>query len=171
MLLKPLLTADQIAQRISELGAQITADYQGQELILLGVLKGCHPYLSDLARSIDLPMQIDYVQVASYHGQQVGSGAVRFKRDHEIPIEGKHVLLVEDIVDTGLTLGYLRELLETRQPASLAVSALLNKVEARTHDVPVEYIGFDIPNRFVVGYGLDDEERYRNLPYVAVLGD
>jgi len=169
--LETLISAADIQAKVAEMGAKITADYADQSVILVGVLKGCVPYIGDLARAIDLDLRIDYVQVASWHGKRQTSGVVHFKKDHDIDIEGQHVILVEDIVDTGLTLQHLRDVLQTRRPASLAVATLLSKSEARVHQVPVEYIGFEIPNRFVVGYGLDDAEKYRNLADIAVVID
>ncbi|MBX3096521.1 MAG: hypoxanthine phosphoribosyltransferase [Fimbriimonadaceae bacterium] len=168
--LNVLLTEDQIQSRIRELGIQVTADYAGERPVFLGVLKGCIPFIADLARAVNLDLEVDYVQIASYHGQQ-STGVVRFRKDHDIDIQGRHVILVEDIIDTGLTLQYLRDLLAMRNPASLKVVALLSKPEARRHNVPAEYVGFEIENEFVVGYGLDDSERYRNLPYIAVVRD
>lgn len=170
MALQTLLSEAEIQERVRQLGAQVTADYAGEKPVLLGVLKGCIPFIADLSRAIALDLEIDYVQIASYHGQQ-STGVVRFRKDHDIDIQGRHVLLVEDIIDTGLTLQYLRDLLAMRNPASLRVVALLSKPEARRHNVPVEYLGFEIENQFVVGYGLDDTERYRNLPYIAVVRD
>jgi hypoxanthine phosphoribosyltransferase len=165
-----LLSESEIAARIAELGARISADYRaGGDLLLVGVLKGCAMFMVDLARTIDLPLAIDFIAVASYGASTESSGVVRLLKDLDSDLAGRHVLIVEDIIDSGLTLAYLREQLLRRNPASLKICTLLNKPARRTADVPVEYIGFDIPNEFVVGYGLDYDERYRNLPFVGVL--
>ena len=165
-----LLSESELAARVAELGARITADYRDSgDLLLIGVLKGCAVFMVDLARAIDLPVSIDFIAVASYGASTESSGVVRLLKDLEVDLGGRHVLIVEDIIDSGLTLAYLREQLLRRNPASLRICTLLNKPERRTADVPVEYIGFDIPNEFVVGYGLDYAERYRNLPFVGVL--
>lgn len=165
-----LISAEQLRARIEELGAQITADYRAAgDLLLVGVLKGCAMFMVDLARSIALPLAIDFIAVASYGASTESSGVVRLLKDLDTDIAGRHVLIVEDIIDSGLTLAYLRSQLLRRNPASLRICTLLNKPERRTADVPVDYLGFDIPNEFVVGYGLDYAERYRNLPYIGVL--
>lgn len=165
-----LISAEAIQQRVRELGAQITADYADRgDLLLVGVLKGCAMFMVDLARAIELPLAIDFIAVASYGASTESSGVVRVLKDLETDIAGRHLLIVEDIIDSGLTLAYLRGLLLRRNPASLRICTLLNKPERRTADVPVDYLGFDIPNEFVVGYGLDYAERYRNLPYIGVL--
>lgn len=165
-----LLTADVIQEKVAELGRLITADYQEHpNLVLIGVLKGCMTFIVDLGRAIDLPVAIDFIAISSYGQSTESSGIVRMLKDLEYDIAGRHVLIVEDIIDSGLTLAYLRELIAYRNPASLRICALLNKPERRTANVAVEYIGFDIPNEFVVGYGLDYGERYRNLPYIGVL--
>ena len=164
-----LLSEEQIQSRIDELAKEISEDYTGQSLLLLGVLKGSLHFLSDLARRIEVETEIDFVQVSSYGEGTESSGIVRIKKDLDNSIEGRHVLIVEDILDTGLTLKHLRELLGTRKPASLKVVTLLRKPEALQHGAHAEYVGFDIENRFVVGYGLDHGERFRNLPYVAEL--
>jgi hypoxanthine phosphoribosyltransferase len=167
---KILVPADQIEARVRELGAQLAADYADKsDLLLVGVLRGCVMFMVDLARAIDLPIAIDFIAVASYGASTESSGVVRLLKDLDTDIAGRHVLIVEDIIDSGLTLAYLREQLLRRNPASLRICALLNKPERRTADVPVDYTGFDIPNEFVVGYGLDFAERYRNLPYIGVL--
>ena len=157
--------------RIAELGAEISADYEGKDLLLVGVLKGAVFFLADLMRRLTVPCEIDFMAISSYGASTDSSGVVRILKDLDINIEGRHVLVVEDIIDSGLTLSYLMRNLEARGPASLEVCALLTKPDRREIDVPVRYTGFEIPNRFVIGYGLDFGERYRNLPYVAVLSD
>ena len=165
-----LISSEQIQARVRELGAQITADYhESDDLLLVGVLKGCAMFMVDLARAIDRTIAIDFIAVASYGASTKSSGVVRLIKDLDIDIAGRHLMIVEDIIDSGLTLDYLRSQLLRRNPASLRICTLLNKPERRTADVPVDYLGFDIPNEFVVGYGLDYAERYRNLPYIGVL--
>lgn len=165
-----LISTEELQARIAELGAQITADYaEAGDLLLVGVLKGCAMFMMDLARSIDLPVALDFIAVASYGASTESSGVVRLLKDLDTDIAGRHVLIVEDIIDSGLTLAYLRGQLLRRHPASLRICTLLNKPERRIADVPVDYLGFDIPNEFVVGYGLDYAERYRNLPYIGIL--
>jgi hypoxanthine phosphoribosyltransferase len=165
-----LISSEAIQGRVRELGAQITADYATTDnLLLVGVLKGCAMFMMDLARAIDLPLSLDFIAVASYGASTESSGVVRMLKDLDTDIAGRHLLIVEDIIDSGLTLAYLRSQLLRRNPASLRICTLLNKPERRTADVPVSYLGFDIPNEFVVGYGLDYAERYRNLPYIGVL--
>ena len=166
-----LIDAETLQSRIQELGEEITADYQGKELLLVGVLKGAVFFMADLMRSISVACEIDFMAISSYGAATDSSGVVRILKDLDINIEGRHVLVVEDIIDSGLTLSYLLRNLESREPASLEICALLTKPERREVDVPVRYIGFEIPNRFVIGYGLDFAERYRNLPYVGVLRD
>jgi hypoxanthine phosphoribosyltransferase len=166
-----LIDADRLQARIHELGEEITADYTGRELLLVGVLKGAVFFMADLMRSIDVPCEIDFMAISSYGASTDSSGVVRILKDLDINIEGRHVLVIEDIIDSGLTLSYLIRNLESREPASLAVCALLTKPERREIEVDVRYTGFEIPNRFVIGYGLDFAERYRNLPYVGVLHD
>ena len=164
-----LITADQLAQRIAELGAQITEEYAGKRLLLLGVLKGAVIFLVDLARQIQLSLEIDFMAISSYGASTQSSGIVRILKDLEDSVEGQHILVVEDIVDSGLTLDYLLRSLAARGPASIKVCGLLLKDRPRELTVPIDYIGFTIPDRFVVGYGLDFAERYRNLPYIGVL--
>lgn len=167
---KILLSAEEIQARVQVLGAELTADYRRHgDLLLVGVLKGCAMFMMDLARAIDLPLSLDFIAVASYGASTESSGVVRMLKDLDTDLSGRHVLVVEDIIDSGLTLAYLRSQLLRRNPTSLRICALLNKPERRTADVPVDYTGFDIPNEFVVGYGLDFDERYRNLPYIGVL--
>lgn len=165
-----LIPSDQIQSRVHELARQITQDYaEGDNLLLVGVLKGCATFMVDLARSIDLPVAIDYIAIASYGASTESSGVVRMIKDLETDIAGRHILIVEDIIDSGLTLAYLCAQLQRRNPASLRICTLLNKPERRKAEVKVDYLGFDIPNEFVVGYGLDYAERYRNLPYIGIL--
>jgi hypoxanthine phosphoribosyltransferase len=164
-----LVTSEDLQRRVAELGRQINADYAGRPLLLVGVLKGAVFFLSDLMRYIEVPVEVDFMAVASYGSATDSSGVVRILKDLDAPIEGRDVLIVEDIVDSGLTLQYLLRNLGSRNPASLEVCALLTKPERRKVDLPTRYVGFEIPNRFVVGYGLDYAERYRNLPFVAVL--
>jgi hypoxanthine phosphoribosyltransferase len=165
-----LLDEDRIQARIRELGAQIGADYAARgDLLMVGVLKGCVMFMVDLSRAIPCPLAIDFIATSSYGHSTESSGVVRLLKDLDTDINGRHVLIVEDIIDSGLTLDYLRSQLLRRNPASLRICALLNKPERRTADVPVDYLGFDIPNEFVVGYGLDYAERYRNLPYIGIL--
>ncbi|MEW6553465.1 MAG: hypoxanthine phosphoribosyltransferase [Actinomycetota bacterium] len=166
---RQLIGEDKIKARIAEMAGEITRDYRGRELIMVGVLKGAFVFLADLARAIELPLQIDFVAVSSYGADTKTSGVVKIIKDMDLEIEGKDVLVVEDIVDTGLTLRYLVGMLLDRGPASVEVCALLNKPDARKVDLEVRYSGFDVPPLFVVGYGLDYAERYRQLPYVGVL--
>jgi hypoxanthine phosphoribosyltransferase len=167
---RELLSASAIAQRIAALGAQISADYAGKSLVLLCVLKGSFVFAADLARAIDLPLRVEFLGVRSYGDDTRSSGVVQITQDLTRPISGDHVLLVEDIVDTGLTLSYLREQLLARTPASVKVCALLHKPSRSVTPVDIDYLGFTVEDVFVVGYGLDHAERYRNLPYVGVLG-
>ena len=164
-----LIDEDRLRARVVELGEEISADYAGRDLLLIGVLKGAVFFMADLMRTLGIPCEIDFMAISSYGAQTDSSGVVRILKDLDINIEGRNVLVVEDIIDSGLTLQYLMRNLEAREPASLEVCALLTKPDRREIDVPVRYIGFEIPNRFVVGYGLDFAERYRNLPYVGVL--
>src|SRR6201982_3080532 len=164
-----LVQPDELRSRVRELGAEISGDYAGRDLLLVGVLKGAVFFLADLMRHLTVPCEIDFMAISSYGASTDSSGVVRILKDLDINIEGRHVLVVEDIIDSGLTLSYLVRNLESREPASLAVCALLTKPERREIDVEVRYVGFEIPNRFVIGYGLDFAERYRNLPYVGVL--
>jgi len=164
-----LLSEEQIQAKIGELAAQIAADYAGREVLLVGVLKGAVLFMSDFARALQLPTQMEFMAVSSYGSATSSSGVVRILKDLDRDITDKHVLVLEDIIDSGLTLSYLVRMLESREPASLEVCALLTKPARREIEVDVRYTGFEIPNRFVIGYGLDFAERYRNLPYVAVL--
>jgi len=164
-----LIDEPALRQRIEELGEEISADYEGREVLLVGVLKGAVFFMADLMRQLSLPCEIDFMAISSYGEGTDSSGVVRILKDLDSNITGRHVLVLEDIIDTGLTLSYLMRNLGAREPASLEVCALLVKHGRRETDVPVKYVGFEIPNRFVVGYGLDFAERYRNLPHVAVL--
>ena len=166
-----LIDADRLQARIHELGEEITADYAGRELLLVGVLKGAVFFMADLMRRLTVACEVDFMAISSYGASTDSSGVVRILKDLDINIEGRHVLVIEDIIDSGLTLSYLMRNLESREPASLAVCALLTKPQRREIEVDVRYTGFEIPNRFVIGYGLDFAERYRNLPYVGVLHD
>jgi hypoxanthine phosphoribosyltransferase len=164
-----LIERDVLQRRIQELGEEISADYTGRDLLLIGVLKGAVFFMADLMRNLTIPCEIDFMAISSYGDSTDSSGVVRILKDLDINIEGRDVLIVEDIIDSGLTLSYLLRNLEARGPASLEICSLLTKPERREADVPVRYIGFEIPNRFVIGYGLDFAERYRNLPYVGIL--
>ncbi len=166
-----LIDEDSLSARVAELGSEVSADYQGRDLLLIGVLKGAVFFMADLMRHITVPCEVDFMAISSYGDSTDSSGIVRILKDLDINIEGRDVLVVEDIIDSGLTLSYLMRNLESREPASLEVCALMTKPARREIDVPVRYVGFEIPNRFVVGYGLDFQERYRNLPYVAVLSE
>jgi len=166
-----VVEAEQLQARVQELAAQISRDYAGRELLLLGVLKGAVFFLADLMRHVDLPCELDFMAVSSYGSLTASSGVVRILKDLDAPIEGKDVLIVEDIVDSGLTLNYLLRNLRGRDPRSLEVCALLVKPGRRKIDLPIRYVGFEIPNHYVVGYGLDLDQRYRNLPYVAAVED
>jgi len=164
-----LVQPDDLKRRVRELGEKISADYDGRDLLLIGVLKGAVFFLSDLMRSITIPCEVDFMAVASYGSATDSSGVVRILKDLDASIEGRDVLIVEDIVDSGLTLQYLLRNLGARDPRTIDVCALLTKPDRRKVDLEPRYVGFEIPNRFVIGYGLDHAERYRNLPYVATL--
>ena len=166
-----LVQRDELAHRVKELGEEISRDYQGRRLLLIGVLKGAIFFLSDLMRHLEVDCEVDFMAVSSYGSSTDSSGVVRILKDLDASIEDRHVLIVEDIVDSGLTLAYLFRMLRARNPASLEVCALLTKPGRREIDMPIRYVGFEIPNRFAIGYGLDFAERYRNLPYVAVLNE
>lgn len=163
-----LISADEIHRRTLELGKAIAQDYAGHNPLLVGVLKGVVPFMADLMRAITIPVEVDYLAVAGYSGAQQ-HGIVRLEKDLALPIAGRHVLFVEDVIDTGMTLNYLLRSLRAREPASLEVCVLLNKPERRLIDIPLKYKGFDLPDRLVVGCGLDFRERYRNLPFVGLL--
>ena len=164
-----LIDESALQGRIRELGSEVSADYAGRDLLLVGVLKGAVFFMADLMRELTVPCEIDFMAISSYGAATDSSGVVRILKDLDINVAGRDVLVVEDIIDSGLTLSYLMRNLRARKPASLEICALLTKPDRREIDVPVRYIGFEIPNRFVIGYGLDFAERYRNLPYVAVL--
>jgi hypoxanthine phosphoribosyltransferase len=164
-----LVQRDELEHRIRELGAEISRDYADKELLLIGILKGAVFFLADLMRHLEVDCELDFMAVSSYGASTDSSGVVRILKDLDASIEGRDVLIVEDIVDSGLTLSYLFRMLRARNPASLEVCALLTKPARREIDLPIRYVGFEIPNRFAIGYGLDFGERYRNLPYVAVL--
>jgi len=164
-----LVQRDELQHRVRELAVEISRDYEGRGLFLVGVLKGAVFFLSDLMRHLDVPCEVDFMAVSSYGSETDSSGVVRILKDLDAPIAGRDVLIVEDIVDSGLTLSYLLRTLKARDPATLEVCALLTKPERRKVELPIKYVGFEIPNRFAIGYGLDHAERFRNLPYVAVL--
>jgi len=166
-----LVGAEALAARIDQLGEQLSGDYAGRDLLLVGVLKGAVFFMADLVRRITVPCEIDFMAVSSYGNSTDSSGVVRILKDLDANIEGRHVVIVEDIVDSGLTLSYLVRNLQARGPASLEVCALLTKPERREANIDCRYVGFEIPNRFAIGYGLDYGERYRSLPYVAALNE
>ncbi len=165
-----LVSGEDLQRRVTELGRQISEEYAGRDLFMVGVLKGAVLFLADLMRNIDVPCEIDFMAVSSYGSQTDSSGVVRILKDLDAPIEGRDVLIVEDIIDSGLTLHYLMRNLRARNPASLEVCALLTKPERLRVDLSPKYVGFEIPNRFAIGYGLDHAQRYRNLSYVAAFG-
>ena len=167
--LEVLYSREQIAERVAELGAQITRDVNGEKLVMVGVLKGAAPFLADLARAVQADATFDFVATSSYGQGQRTSGAVRLIKDLDHPIEGKNVLMVEDILDTGLTLSYLRKLFLQQKPRSLRIAVLLDKPSRRIEKIEADYIGFSIPNLFVIGYGMDYAERYRNLPDICIM--
>ena len=166
-----LIDEPTLQARITELGEEISNDFAGKDLLLVGVLKGAVFFMADLMRTLTVPCEVDFMAISSYGDETDSSGVVRILKDLDIPLQDRHVLVVEDIIDSGLTLSYLMRNLRARQPASLEVCALLTKPGRREIEVPVRYVGFEIPNRFVVGYGLDYAERYRNLRYVGVLSE
>ena len=166
---KILIEEKDLQAKVAEIGAKVTEDYKGKELLIVCVLKGAVIFVSDLIRKIDLPLDIDFMAISSYGDNTKSSGVVRILKDLNMSIEGKHVLIVEDIIDSGLTLAYLVENLRSRGPASVEICTILDKKERRTTSLDIKYIGFQVPDEFVVGYGLDYAEKYRNLPYIAVL--
>lgn len=166
---KPLITQRQIEKRIQELGTKITADYEGKEIVMVCLLKGAYVFFADLVRNVHIPVDVDFMMVSTYGARASSSGVVKIISDLSSSIKGKDVLLVEDIVDSGLTLSYLYKTMKAKKPRSLKLCALLNKVERRKYEIPIDYIGFTVPNKYVIGYGLDYQDKYRNLPYIAVL--
>jgi hypoxanthine phosphoribosyltransferase len=166
-----LVSADELERRVAELGAEVSRDYEGRDLVLVGVLKGAVVFIADLMRHLTVPCEIDFMAVSSYGSQTDSSGVVRILKDLDASIGGRDVLIVEDIIDSGLTLQYLLRNLKAREPRSLEVCALLTKPDRRRVDLPTRYVGFEIPDRFVVGYGLDYRQRYRNLREIAALDD
>ena len=166
-----LVSSEDLQTRVRELGEEISRDYEGRDLVMVGVLKGAVLFLADLMRHLTVPCEIDFMALSSYGSQTDSSGVVRILKDLDAPIEGRDVLIVEDIIDSGLTLHYLMKNLKARNPASLEVCSLLTKPERRRVDLPIRYVGFQIPNRFAIGYGLDHAQRYRNLGFVAALNE
>ena len=164
-----LVSSEDLTRRIAELGAEISRDYEGRDLVLVGVLKGAVLLIADLMRYLTVPCELDFMAISSYGSSTDSSGVVRILKDLDAPIENRDVLIVEDIIDSGLTLQYLLRTLTARNPGSLEVCALLTKPERRRVDLPTRYVGFEIPNRFAIGYGLDHRQQYRNLQYVAAL--
>ena len=166
---KPLISQQELNRRIKDLGRRISEDYQDRDVVMIGVLKGAFAFFADLVRAIQVPVELDFLVVSSYQGSTKSTGRVKVISDLTVDIKGQDVIVVEDIVDSGLPLSFLKKKLLMRHPNSLRVCALLDKPERRTINVPIEYVGFTIPNKYVVGYGLDHQNRYRNLPYIAVL--
>ena len=164
-----LLSGEQLQTRVAELGAALSADYADRDPVLVSVLKGSIIFLADLIRSMEIPLSLDLMEVSSYGAGTESSGQVRILKDLSKPIEGRHIIVVEDIIDTGLTLNYLLKYLADKNPASVGIVCLLDKPARRLAEIPIDYRGFTIPDRFVIGYGLDYDERYRNLPYIGVL--
>ena len=167
--LRVLLSEDEIREKVRELGGKITADYKNSNLMLVTVLKGAVVFLADLMRQIDVPAEIDFMVVSSYGSGVKSSGVVKIVKDLDVPLAGKDILIVEDILDSGLTLSYIKELLESRGPRSIRIATLLDKPSRRKVDLQADYIGFPVPDEFVIGYGLDYDEKYRNLPYIGIL--
>ena len=167
--LRVLLSEDEIREKVRELGGKITADYKNSNLMLVTVLKGAVVFLADLMRQIDVPAEIDFMVVSSYGSGVKSSGVVKIVKDLDVPLAGKDILIVEDILDSGLTLSYIKELLESRGPRSIRIATMLDKPSRRKVDLQADYIGFSVPDEFVIGYGLDYDEKYRNLPYIGIL--
>ncbi len=167
--LRVLLSEDEIREKVRELGGKITADYKNSNLMLVTVLKAAVLFLADLMRQIDVPAEIDFMVVSSYGSGVKSSGVVKIVKDLDVPLAGKDILIVEDILDSGLTLSYIKELLESRGPRSIRIATLLDKPSRRKVDLQADYIGFSVPDEFVIGYGLDYDEKYRNLPYIGIL--
>lgn len=168
-ILKVLLTQEELREKVKEIGRQITQDYQGKNLLIVTVLKGAVVFLADLMREIDVPAEIDFMVVSSYGAGTKSSGVVKIVKDLDVPLKDKDLLIVEDILDSGMTLSYLKELLEGREPRSIRIATLLDKPARRKVDLKADYIGYSVPDEFVVGYGLDYDEKYRNLPYIGIL--
>ncbi|OOO00532.1 MAG: hypoxanthine phosphoribosyltransferase [Epulopiscium sp. Nele67-Bin004] len=166
---RTLITEEQLSVKIKQLGEKITTDYTDKDLLVIGILKGSSLFMSDLIRKIKLPITIDFMIVSSYGDSTETSGIVKILKDLDKNVEGKHILIVEDIIDTGLTLKYLQELLQSRNPASVKVCTLLDKPSKRKQNIKPDYVGFEVPDEFVVGYGVDYAEKYRNLPFIGVL--
>lgn len=164
-----LFSEDELRKKIKEIGQQISKDYKGKELMLVGILKGSVPFMADLLKEITIPCTMDFMAVSSYGDSTKSSGVVRILKDLDFEIENKHILIVEDIIDSGVTLAYLIDYLRGRKAGSIEIACLLNKHERRTVDIKAKYIGFDVPDHFLVGYGLDFAENYRNLPYIGIL--
>lgn len=164
-----ILSSDQIRAKVDEIGQAISRDYSGRNPLLVGVLKGVLVFMADLLRAITIPVEVDFMAVSNYSPEARASGIVRLEKDLEEPLEGRHVIFVEDVIDTGLTLSYLLRSLRERNPTSLEICTLFNRPHHRLIDIPLKYKGFDLPERFVIGYGLDYREKYRNLPFVALL--
>jgi hypoxanthine phosphoribosyltransferase len=164
-----VLSSEAIQERVAELGKAISEDYAGSNPLLVGVLKGVVFFMADLLRAIHIPVEVDFIAISSYSPETRGQGVVRLVKDLEIPIQGRRILFVEDVIDTGLTLNYILQNLRARQPESLEICVLFDKSDRRLIDIPIKYKGFNIPDRFVVGYGLDHREKYRNLPFVGLL--
>ncbi|MGI6198087.1 MAG: hypoxanthine phosphoribosyltransferase [Candidatus Cloacimonadaceae bacterium] len=159
----------QIRARVQELGSRISREYEGKVPVLIGILKGGFMFMADLIRALDIPMEVDFMAISSYGGGVTSSGAVKIRKDIDVNIEGRHVIVVEDIIDSGLSIHYIRDYLMRHKPSSLKVCALLNKPEAHAKDLTIDYVGFEVGNEFVVGYGLDYDGLYRNLPYIGIL--
>lgn len=166
---KVLISEEELMEKVNHLGAQITTDYKGKDLVVVGILKGSNIFMSDLVRKINLPLEMDYMVVSSYGSSTESSGVVRILKDLEHSIEGKDVLIIEDIVDTGLTLAYIKEILTGRGPSSVKICTLLDKPIRRKKDIQIDYLGFEVPDEFIIGYGIDYAEQYRNLPFIGAL--
>ena len=164
-----LISEEELVARIKEMGAQISRDYEGKSVHLICILKGGAYFMTELSKYITVPVTIDFMQVTSYGSGTTSSGIVKIVKDHDEPLEGREVIVVEDIIDTGYTLSYLLEMLKDRKPASLKLAAMLNKPDRRIREVKIDYCGFDVPDKFVIGYGIDYDQRYRNLPYIGVV--
>ena len=164
-----LISEEKLVARIKEMGAQISRDYEGKSVHLICILKGGAYFMTELSKYITVPVTIDFMQVTSYGSGTTSSGIVKIVKDHDEPLEGREVIVVEEIIDTGYTLSYLLEMLKDRKPASLKLAAMLNKPDRRIREVKIDYCGFDVPDKFVIGYGLDYDQKYRNLPYIGVV--